>query len=84
MVTVERVGLPSELVEVLRGLEKGRPLGENLRRLLAEQIQSRILRYEVLVKTFQGKYGMSFKAFNKSDMLEKLGHKRDVERDHFD
>ncbi len=84
MVAVEKVGLPSDVVEVLRGLEKGRPLGENLRKLLAEQIRSRIFRYEVLVKTFQGKYGMSFKAFDKRDMVEKLGHKWDVERDYFD
>ena len=84
MVSVERVELPSDVAEVLRGLEKGRPLRENLRRLLVEQLQSRILRYEVLASTLQGKYGMNFREFHEKDIVRKLGHGWDVERDYFD
>jgi len=84
MVSVERVELPSDVAEVLRGLEKGRPLRENLRRLLVEQLQSRILRYEVLASTLQGKYGMNFREFHEKDIVRKLGHGWDVERDYCD
>ncbi|HLE65480.1 MAG TPA: hypothetical protein VI816_05075, partial [Candidatus Bathyarchaeia archaeon] len=74
MVSVEKVELPSDVAEVLRGLERGRPLRENLRRLLVEQLQSRILRYEVLASTLQGKYGMNFREFHEKDIVRKLGH----------
>lgn len=38
----------------------------------------------MMIRLFESKYGMSFKDFDKKNMVEKLGHTWDAERDYFD
>jgi len=65
-------------------LDKTKSIEQKLRDLLVREIKGRILKYEIMIKTFESKYHMSFQDFDQKDMIEKLGHTWDVERDYFD
>jgi len=78
------VSVPSDLVEVLKVLERSKPIEESLRKLAVQEVKRRILKYELMIRVFESSYKMSFQKFEEQDMVEKLGHTWDVERDYFD
>ncbi|KPV63124.1 MAG: hypothetical protein AOA65_1436 [Candidatus Bathyarchaeota archaeon BA1] len=81
MVTIE---IPASIVEVLKEMERTKPLEQKFRELIIREVEGRILRYEMMIEFFESKYGMGFKDFDERGIVEKLGHTWDVERDYFD
>lgn len=78
------VKVPRDLVEALKLLERSKPTEEALKGLIIHEVERRICRYRLMAKVFESKYKMGFREFDEQDVVEKLGHTWDVERDYFD
>jgi len=78
------VKVSKDLVEALKLLERSKPVGEALKKLMVHEVERRMRRYRLMVKVFESKYKMSFREFDEQDAVEKLGHTWGVERDYFD
>lgn len=81
MVSIE---IPASIVEVLRQIDRTKSIEQKFKELITREVEVRILKYKMMVKSFESKYGMNFKDFDERGMVEKLGHTWDVEGDYFD
>ncbi len=76
--------ISSRIAEIIDRVEEGNGLDEKVKKLADKEINRRIAKYEMIIRRFEKKYGMKFSEFKEKNMVEKLGHTWEVERDFFD
>jgi hypothetical protein len=75
-----------DIVKVLESsLERLEPTGDynqSLARVLLAHARCNLAKYDLMIKNFEKKYGMSFAEFSDSDLMKEPGF--EVEQDFFD
>jgi len=80
---LQLISIPREIADVMKlFIEAGIVKSEG--ELAVQEVKRRILKYELMIRVFESSYKMSFQKFEEQDMVEKLGHTWNVERDYFD
>lgn len=72
------------VIRIIDKIETGVNIDEKLLKLTEKEVRRRISRYEITARNFERKYKTTFDEFSKKDMVNKLGHTWEAERDFFD
>ncbi|MGR3311177.1 MAG: hypothetical protein ACUZ77_10435 [Candidatus Brocadiales bacterium] len=73
-----------DVSNIINHLVKEGDLNSKIRKILEREIRRRITEYELIVRGFQKKYGMSLEEFEKNDVIKQKGYSFEVESDYDD
>jgi hypothetical protein len=79
---MSQVTIESELAERVKRLTAKQGIDEGIKDLLIDKARREILKYDLVIKDFEQKYGMSFNEFKDSELMRKP--RFEVEQDYFD